>query len=219
MSHNEPKWRAAVVFGSVFWYPGSSGVHMYPLSSNTGAVGSWRYRSLSDTTGAALPRSYLSSTALVLFTFLRISPFPWARLSILLTGIEKDNFVDHYCVITVISGNYFSTPTSCWKDAQGAPCSAASATLAGRLLPAHAHGHAAAHTHSGSAASLPSAPFFVSFQQFSKIMLFNRRNFASCWAPYMYFSSECPFNLFCSFLRQSWKTPSKRLHVFPPKQD
>lgn len=49
---------------------------------------------------------------------------------------------------------------------------------------------------SGTAASLPSALFFVSFQQFSKIVLLNRsRNFASCWASYVYFSSEHPFNL------------------------
>lgn len=112
-----------------------------------------------DTTGAALPRSRPSSTALLLFTFLSTSPFPWAWLSIPLTGIEKDNFVDHYCVITVISGNYFSTPTSRWKDAQGAPCSAASATLAGRLLPAQSHGHAAAHTPPWHCCLSPFCPF------------------------------------------------------------
>lgn len=47
---------------------------------------------------------------------------------------------------------------------------------------------------SGSAASLPSAPFFVSFQKFSKIVLFDRsRYFASSWAPYVCFCSECTF--------------------------
>lgn len=132
----------------------------------------------------------ISSTALLLFTFLHISPFPWAWLSILLTDIERDNFVDHYCVITVISSNYLSTPTSCWKDAQGAPCSAASATLAGRLLPAQTHGQAAAHAHLWYCRLSPFCPF-VSFQQFSEIVLFNRsRNFASCRAPDMYFCSE-----------------------------
>lgn len=100
------------------------------------------------------PALHLSSTSLLLFTFLLISPFPWAWLSIQLSGIEKDNFVDHYCVITVISVNYFSTRTWCWKDAQRAPCSTASVTPAGRLLLTQAHVHAQAHTpNSYSAAS------------------------------------------------------------------
>lgn len=76
---------------------------------------------------------------------------------------------------------------------------------------------------SGTAASLPSAPFFVSFQQCSKIVLFNRsRNFAYCQAPYMCFCSECPFNFLlvlsvysCVSLR---RLPLKALMFFLPSR-
>lgn len=104
---------------------------------------------------AALPRSALHSTSLLLFTFLPISFFPWAWLSIPLAGIEEDNFLDRYCVITVISVNCFSTGTWCWQDAQRAPGSTASGTPAGGLLLTQMYVRAQACTHTlYSAASL-----------------------------------------------------------------
>lgn len=59
--------------------------------------------------------------------------------------LKKDNFEDHYRVITVISFNYLSIHTSCWKDAHRAPCSAASVTPAGRLQPTQARVPTRAH--------------------------------------------------------------------------
>lgn len=108
--------------------------------------------------GAVLPLSAFLFHLLI-FTFLRISLFPWAWLFIPLAGTEKDNFVDHYCVITVISINCFSIHAFCWKDAQRASGSTASVTPAGRLLLTQAHVHAQAHTHTALAVlSLCSCP-------------------------------------------------------------
>lgn len=50
----------------------------------------------------------------------------------MLTDTEKDNFVDHYFVITAMSVDYFSTNISYWNNAQS--CSTASVVPAGRQL-------------------------------------------------------------------------------------
>lgn len=106
---------------------------------------------------------HLSSTSPLLFTFLCISPFPRAWLSIPLAGTEKNNFVDHYCAIIVISVNSFSTHASRWKDAQRAACSTASVTPAGRPLLTQVRVHAQVHTYT----SYSTAPLLVSFQPLS----------------------------------------------------
>lgn len=131
-SYDECKWRAAVVFGNVFWYWGSTGGWSVPAAQSY-----WGYRELT----AVWHQLYM-----LLYPALRLSASPLLSPSFLSTlshghGFQccslvskKDNFVDHYCVITVISPNYFSIHASNWKDAHRASQISSRHETAGALL-------------------------------------------------------------------------------------
>lgn len=166
---------------------------MYPFSSNTEAVGSWYYRSLCATTGATLP-ALISFPLHFCFSPSFASPLSHGH------GFQYCSLVLKRIILWIIivllqwlAVTILLLPLPAGRMPKGLPAQ----QQARRLLEGCCqHRPMGMQQHTLTlAASHPSAPFFVSFQQFSKIVLFNRRRtFASCWAPHMCFGSEYPFN-------------------------